>query len=86
MEIEVRKYSEQELKAASSWSLWVKEPSSFDWDYDETETCLLLEGDVTVEHSGGSVRFGAGDRVVFPAGLSCKWIVHKAVRKHYRFG
>jgi uncharacterized cupin superfamily protein len=46
----------------------------------------LLAGEVTVEHEGQSVHFGAGDRVVFPAGLSCKWIVHKTVRKHYQFG
>jgi uncharacterized cupin superfamily protein len=48
---------------------------------------LLLEGDVTVTPEGGeAVRFGAGDLVVFAAGLSCTWDVHAPVRKHYRFG
>jgi uncharacterized cupin superfamily protein len=35
---------------------------------------------------GEPVRFGAGDLVVFAAGLSCTWEVHAPVRKHYRFG
>lgn len=34
---------------------------------------------------GESVKFGAGDLVSFPAGISCRWEVHRAVRKHYRF-
>jgi hypothetical protein len=54
---------------------------------DEQETCLLLEGDVSVTPEGGEpVRFGAGDLVVFAAGLSCIWEVRAPVRKHYRFG
>ena len=69
------------------WPIWSCEPSTFPWTYDEQETCLLVEGDVTVTPDGGEpVRFGAGDLVVFPAGLSCTWEVHQAVRKHYRFG
>ena len=48
---------------------------------------MILEGDVTVTpDEGNPVRFGVGDLVVFPAGMSCTWSVHKAVRKHYRFG
>ena len=48
---------------------------------------MLLEGEVTVTPDGGEpVKFGAGDLVVFPAGMACRWDVHKAVRKHYRFG
>ncbi len=63
------------------------EATSLDWTYDDKETCLLLEGEVTVTPDGGEpVKFGAGDLVVFPAGMDCRWDVHKAVRKHYRFG
>ena len=70
-----------------SWPTWGCEVSTFPWTYDEQETCLLLEGDVTVTPDGGEpVRFGAGDLVVFDAGLSCTWEVHAPVRKHYRFG
>ena len=70
-----------------SWPTWGCEVSTCPWTYDEQETCLLLEGDVTVTPDGGEpVRFGAGDLVVFDAGLSCTWDVHAPVRKHYRFG
>ncbi len=72
---------------ATTWPIWEKEVSEFPWHYDEKETCYLLEGDVTVTPEGGKpVRFGAGDLVTFPPGMSCTWKVHKAVRKHYKFG
>ena len=42
-----------------SWPTWGCEVSTFPWTYDEEETCLLLEGDVTVTPDGGGpVRFG----------------------------
>jgi len=69
------------------WPIWEKEESEFPWHYDETETCYLLEGEVTVTPDGGEpVRIGADDLVTFPAGLSCTWNITGAVRKHYRFG
>jgi len=71
----------------NAWPIWSCGVSSFPWTYDEPETCLLLEGEVTVTPDGGTpVTFGAGDLVEFAAGLSCRWEVHAAVRKHYRFG
>ena len=71
----------------SSWPIWTCGVSTFPWTYNEQETCLLLEGDVTVTPDDGEpVRFGAGDLVVFASGLSCTWEVHVPVRKHYRFG
>ena len=70
-----------------TWPIWTCEASSFDWTYDDKETCLLLEGEVTVTPDGGEpVNFRSGDLVVFPSGMDCRWDVHKAVRKHYRFG
>jgi uncharacterized cupin superfamily protein len=76
-----------EQLGVSTWPIWSCGVSSFPWTYDERETCLLLEGDVSVTPDGGEpVRFGAGDLVVFEAGLSCTWEVHAPVRKHYRFG
>lgn len=71
----------------SGWPIWSCGISTFPWSYDERETCLLLEGDVTVTPDNGEpVRFGAGDLVVFAQGLDCTWQVHAPVRKHYRFG
>ncbi len=87
--IHVEKPSEEKLKqlGVRSWPVWTKEESEFPWEYDEKETCYILEGDVTVTpESGEPVRFGKGDLVVFPEGLKCRWKIHKAVKKHYRFG
>tara|TARA_B100000579_G_scaffold426789_1_gene434490 strand:+ start:635 stop:829 length:195 start_codon:yes stop_codon:yes gene_type:complete len=45
----------------TNWLIWTCDASSFDWKYDDKETCLLLEGEVTVIPEGGkSVEFGAG--------------------------
>ncbi|KPL11341.1 cupin [candidate division BRC1 bacterium SM23_51] len=88
MEITVRKPTEEELDqmAVRTWPTWECDPSEFDWQYDETETCYILEGDVTVKTDTGDVHFAAGDLVVFPKGLKCVWSVAQKVRKHYRFG
>ena len=69
------------------WDIWEKEVSEFPWSYDEQEICFFLEGEVIVTPKNGkSVRFGKGDLVTFPAGMSCTWKVLQPVRKHYRFG
>ena len=74
-------------QAMHEWPVWTCGVSRFPWTYTERETCLVLEGDVTVtSESGDAVRFGGGDLVVFAEGLSCTWEVHQRVRKHYRFG
>lgn len=70
-----------------TWPVWEKEASEFPWEYDQKETCYILEGDVTVTpEKGDPVSFGRGDMVVFDKGLKCRWKINKAVRKHYRFG
>jgi uncharacterized cupin superfamily protein len=89
MDIKVEKLSNDELtkRGVFTWPIWEKEASRFDWHYDETERCYLLEGRVTVETKDGkSVNFGIGDFVTFPKGLSCVWDIKKAVKKHYNFG
>jgi len=71
----------------NNWSIWEKEVSVFPWHYDEREVCYLLEGEVEVTPEGGqTVRFGKGDLVTFPAGMTCRWNILLPVRKHYRFG
>ncbi len=87
--IHVEKPTKEKLTSldVSSWPVWKKEVSEFPWEYDESETCYILEGDVIVTPENGTpVRFGKGDLVVFPAGLKCTWKINQAVRKHYRFG
>ena len=85
MRITVRKPTEAEKAGMLTKPVWGCEISEFDWQYDSEETCLLLEGEVTVVYDGGSVSFGAGDYVIFPKGLSCVWKVSKPVKKHYIF-
>lgn len=69
-----------------SWPIWTKEASTFPWTYDASETCYLLEGEVTVTPEKGTpVSFDKGNLVTFPAGMSCTWEIHAAVKKHYSF-
>lgn len=86
MDITVRKPTEEETKEAAAWPIWTKEASTFPWHYDDRETCLILEGEVSVKSADKEVSFGPGDYVIFPKGLSCVWTIKKAVRKHYKFG
>ncbi len=85
--IEVRKPTEEEKKEMESCGVWEKEVCEFPWQYDEKETCLLIEGQVEVtSEDGEKVSFGGGDYVVFPQGLKCSWKIIQPVKKYYRFG
>lgn len=85
--MEVRKPTEEEIKEASSWPTWSKEPSEFDWEYGEQEICYILEGSATVTSEAGETKsFGSGDWVVFESGLKCTWKIDKAMKKHYKLG
>lgn len=85
MNVIVKKPTEAEKQAMQNMPIWTCGVSKFDWYYDSQETCLLLEGEVTVSFDGGSVSFGVGDYVIFPQGLSCEWNVTKPVKKRYVF-
>ena len=87
MIIQIAKLTDQEIKEKDvhSWPIWSCEISEFDWEYGEQESCYLLEGEVEVSSTHETVRFTAGDFVVFPKNLKCRWKVKKPVRKHYRF-
>ena len=85
MEIIVRKPSEKEEAEMKSKPVWACGVSEFDWYYDSEETCLIIEGEVTVKYNEKSVSFAAGDYVIFPKGLSCVWQVKKPVKKYYVF-
>ncbi|MHC4266298.1 MAG: cupin domain-containing protein [Planctomycetota bacterium] len=82
----VRKPTDEEKETVQGWPIWQCEASTFDWSYTEKETCLLLEGEVTVSDGTDSVSFGPGDMVIFPVDLECTWNVKQAVKKHYTFG
>ena len=87
MNINIIKLSESEIIEMSvrSWPIWSCEVSEFDWEYSDEESCLLLDGEVEVKSEFETVRFSAGDFVIFPRGLKCRWKVTSPVRKHYSF-
>ena len=87
MNIVITKLSESEMieMGVRSWPIWSCEVSEFDWEYSDEESCLLLDGEVEVKSEFETVRFSAGDFVVFPKGLKCYWKVISPVRKHYTF-
>lgn len=88
MKIEIKKPTDEDIKreGVTGWPVWEKEVSRFDWHYDDTEECYLLQGKVIVETKDGEqVAFGKGDFVTFPKGLSCVWDIKEPVKKHYRF-
>ena len=87
MNIKIDKLTDEEVnnKGVLSWPIWECKVSEFDWEYDQRESCLLLEGEVEVKSDFETVKFGGGDFVVFPKGLTCKWKVRRPVRKHYSF-
>jgi uncharacterized cupin superfamily protein len=87
LKITIKHLSESKIaeKNILQWPIWTCEISEFDWEYSDQETCLLLDGEVEVSSKFETVRFSAGDFVVFPKGLKCRWKVTKPVRKHYSF-
>jgi uncharacterized cupin superfamily protein len=84
-DVKVSKPTAEQIEQCKQWPIWECAASKFDWAYTQTETCYLLEGEVTVSDDEGEVTFGAGDMVVFPVDLECVWNITKDVRKHYRF-
>ncbi len=68
MKIETKKPTDKDLEKRDvlSWPIWEKEISRFDWHYDSTEECYLLEGKVIVETKDGEkVEFGKGDHMMY---------------------
>ncbi|CAM9451792.1 unnamed protein product [Choristocarpus tenellus] len=72
---------------ARNWPTWSCGVSKFPWTYEGTETCYILEGDVTVTPNDGRqpVTVGKGDLCVFPDRMSCVWDVKAPINKHYKF-
>jgi len=68
------------------WATWSRDKSEFDWSYSDTETCLIIEGTVTVEmEEGDRITASAGDLVQFPEGLDCTWRIEEDLRKVFTF-
>ena len=73
-----------EALGVSKWPTWEKEVSVFPWVFPEQELAYILEGECVITPIDGKpVKFGKGDLVTFPAGMSASWEVKKALHKHY---
>ena len=85
--IEIEKIDDQEVKKRNltSWGIWEKETSEFEWAYTNEEHCYIIEGAAEIEFDEGTVAIESGDYVIFPAGLKCRWKVTKPMRKYYDF-
>ena len=84
-DIIVRRPTEAEKAECKGWPIWECEAKTFDWSYTQQETCLIIQGRVTIKDGKNSVSFVAGDYVVFPRDLDCTWQVEEAVKKYYDF-
>jgi hypothetical protein len=84
-DVQIKKPTEKEINTCKTWPIWTCEQSTFDWSYTQKETCLIIEGQVTVSDKDSSISFGPGDMVIFPKDLDCKWQITKAVKKYYTF-
>ena len=68
------------------WPTWRKEVSEFEWEYDQTETCYILEGSAVITPlQGEPVQIQSGDMVTFPRGMKCTWKITEDIEKHYQF-
>ena len=87
MKILIKKLSKQEIanKNINNWPIWTCEKSTFNWEYGEKESCLIIEGSVTIKTNYEIVNLLPGDFVIFPKGLKCKWDVIEPIKKHYTF-
>lgn len=81
---------ELDLLNVTKWPTWEKEISIFDWVFPEQEVAYIIAGECVITpldskgNFGSPVKFGAGDLVTFPEGLSAKWEVKKPLHKHYK--
>jgi hypothetical protein len=68
------------------WPVWSKEVSEFDWEYDKTETCYIVEGKAVVTpNNAEAVTIESGDMVIFPKGMKCHWKIVEPLEKHYHY-
>ena len=56
-----------------NWPIWESEPSNFQWNYDDKEICLIIEGQAKISTQNGDIYvIKASDLVEFPAGIHCE--------------
>ncbi|HPF52104.1 MAG TPA: cupin domain-containing protein [Draconibacterium sp.] len=87
MKVEIEQYSQEELEQEGvfDWPVWEHDEDKFEWFYDQTELCYILEGEAVVTTEFEAYTIKAGDFVMFPKGLECVWDIQSAIKKHYTF-
>lgn len=66
------------------WPVWTKEVSEFEWKYDTTETCYIVEGKAIITPENKEpIIIESGDMVIFPKGMKCVWNIIEPIEKHY---
>jgi uncharacterized cupin superfamily protein len=79
------KQSRLDALGVTKWPTWQKEVSVFPWTFPEQEIAYILDGECVITPTGGAaVKFGKGDLVTFPAGMTASWEVKKPLHKHYQ--
>lgn len=81
--IPMSKNEAQDKFNINTWTKWGCGVDTFDWSYEQSEICYILEGHANVSYNGQTVSFKCGDLVYFPEGLSCVWHVKSPIRKFY---
>ena len=85
--MQTTKPTKEQIQSTQTWGTWEKEVSEFPWEYDEKETCYILEGEAEVStENGDKINFEKGDWVTFEQGLKCTWKITKDIKKKYKFG
>lgn len=87
-DVTIQKPCDDQVQTSKTWPIWECDVSKFDWEYTQTEKCLILTGQVEITddpETGESVTINPGDYVTLPNGLKCYWNVKEPVKKHYDF-
>ena len=60
--------------------------STFELTKEAKKTCLILEGEARITHSGGVATITAGDYVMLPNFMTSTWNVTSPIKMHVFMG
>lgn len=84
--INVEKLDSTKIDEVTQWPIWNKEPCSFDYNQEKTESFYVVEGNATLStQDGNSVNISSGDLVTVQNGQLVSWEIHQAIQKHFKF-
>ncbi len=84
--ITIEKPDSAKLQDVTQWPIWDKEPCSFDYDQEKTESFYVVSGNATLStNADGDVHISSGDLVTVQRGQLVSWEIHESIKKHYKF-